>query len=273
MTAGEELMIEIKNYGEVTQIKLSTESNGKPLYWVSAYFVDGLLIDTGSDKTSDELIDFLRTVNLKKAVNTHYHEDHIGGNRKIIEQFGIDIYAHKDSAPLIAAKPFLYPYQEVVFGYPEPADVKILSGTIKTDNCEFRIIETPGHCDGHVVLIETSGRWCFSGDIFTREKIKFIRPEENIGQQIESMNMLISMTNEKMTLFTATGRVIEKGRDALIECVNYLTDLHSKVKRLSNNGMTADQIVTELFGGENIFSQMTNGQFSSLNLVKSLLEI
>lgn len=266
-------MLEIKEYGEITQIKMSRELNGKPVYWVSAYLVDGLLIDTGSEHTSDELAEFLKTHDVKVAVNTHYHEDHIGANRKLQNILGVQVYAHRDSIPLIATRPHLYPYQEVAFGYPEPSVVKPLADIIKTANHEFRIIETPGHCVGHVVLIEMPEGWCFSGDIFAREKIKFIRPEENIAEQIESMKMLLSLPVEKLVLFTAMGRVIGDGKRALSECVEYLKEMEMSVKRLAGEGRSAEDIVTELFGGENVFSQLTNGQFSTMNLVRSLLEI
>lgn len=266
-------MIEINESGEVTQIKLSRGLNGNAVYWVSAYLVDGLLIDTGSCHTSDELIAFLKTRDVKQVVNTHYHEDHIGGNKKIRDSLGIDIYAHKDSVPLIAKKPLLYPYQEIAFGYPDPSDVKIIPDVIKTDMHEFRVIETPGHCTGHVVLMDISKGWCFSGDIFAREKIKFIRPEENIGEQIKSLKMLLSISGEKLVLFTAMGRVIEDGRKALADCIDNLTALEREVKKLAQNGMNAEEIMKSLFGGEHSFSQLTNGQFSTLNLIKSLLEI
>ncbi len=266
-------MLEIKEYGEVTQIRMSRELNGNAVYWVSAYLVDGLLIDTGSNHTSDELINFLKTRVVKMAVNTHYHEDHIGANSKLQKIPGVQVCAHRDSIPLISSRPHLYPYQEVAFGYPEPSEVKLLPDIIKTDNHEFRIIETPGHCIGHVVLIEMSEGWCFSGDIFAREKIKFIRPEEKIGAQMESMRMLLSLPLEKLVLFTAMGRVIEDGKRALSECIENLKEMERSVKRLADEGRSAEDIVSLLFGGENVFSQLTNGQFSTLNLVNSLLEI
>jgi hypothetical protein len=35
-------MIEIKRFEEASQIKLSLEMNGKPLYWAVVYLIDGL---------------------------------------------------------------------------------------------------------------------------------------------------------------------------------------------------------------------------------------
>ena len=40
-------MIEVNQFEEVTQIRMSRVIDGVPIYWVSAYFIDGLLIDVG----------------------------------------------------------------------------------------------------------------------------------------------------------------------------------------------------------------------------------
>ncbi|MHA1362383.1 MAG: hypothetical protein ACTSP1_07580 [Candidatus Freyarchaeota archaeon] len=52
-------MIEVNCFGEVTQIKMSREVDGRPVYWTSAFLVDGLLIDTGPTLTAEELVEFL----------------------------------------------------------------------------------------------------------------------------------------------------------------------------------------------------------------------
>jgi glyoxylase-like metal-dependent hydrolase (beta-lactamase superfamily II) len=63
--------------------------------------VDGLLIDPGCSYTAGELMSYLEKHPPKWGVNTHYHEDHMGGNRLIRERFGINIYAHPEAVPLI----------------------------------------------------------------------------------------------------------------------------------------------------------------------------
>ncbi|MDP3097187.1 MAG: MBL fold metallo-hydrolase, partial [Syntrophales bacterium] len=114
-------MIETALFEEVTQIRMSREIGGKPVYWVAAYLVDGLLIDTGCSFTADELAAFLDGRPVRKVVNTHFHEDHIGGNLALQEKFGVEIFAPADSVPLIAREAKLFPYQETVWGYPAPA--------------------------------------------------------------------------------------------------------------------------------------------------------
>jgi glyoxylase-like metal-dependent hydrolase (beta-lactamase superfamily II) len=264
-------MIQTRQFEQVTQISMSRVLDGKPLYWVAAYLVDGLLVDTGCHFTSGELLEYLRDKNVKQAVNTHFHEDHVGGNRAIMDGLGIDIYAHPGSIPLIAERPRLFPYQEFVWGYPEPTQVKPTPGTIRTDSFSFRVVETPGHSVGHVALMELSKGWCFSGDIFAREQVKFIRPEENVSGLVNSMRKILSLAGDRLVLFTSVGKIVEEGCGALSACIEHLAGLAEKVQHLSREGRTADEILDLVFGGEHNFAQITNGQYTSMNLVKSLL--
>ncbi|MBP7737760.1 MAG: MBL fold metallo-hydrolase [Spirochaetes bacterium] len=266
-------MIETSQFGPITQINMGREMDGRTLYRVSAYLIDGLLIDTGCSHTSQELTAFLREKKVTKAVNTHFHEDHIGGNKDVMDNFGIDIYAHPASIPLIAQRPSLHPIQVMTWGHPAPTDVKAVPDVIYTDNYAFQVIETPGHCAGHVALMELTKGWCFSGDIFTRENVKFIRDEENAGGLIESMRKIVSLAGAGIILFTSLGKIIEDGTKALTSCIEYLLDLAEKARVLVREGHTVDEIVNIIFGGECDFARLTDGHFTSKNLIESLLDM
>lgn len=266
-------MIEIAQFEEIAQIRMSRVIDGVPIYWVSAYLMDGLLIDTGCDYTAEELAPYLDDKRLDAVINTHFHEDHIGCNHIIKDRFNVDIYAHPESIPLIGKDAFLYPYQETVWGYPVPSEVKPIPKQIRTNHFIFEVVETPGHSVGHVALLEKEKGWCFSGDIFSRENLKFIRPEENMSKTIQSMKKLLDFKTERLVLFTSVGKIVEDGRAALEGCIDYLEDLSMKVKNLKGKGYTVGEIVQNIFGGEHNFSQITNGQYTTENLVRSVLKL
>jgi glyoxylase-like metal-dependent hydrolase (beta-lactamase superfamily II) len=264
-------MIEVINFGEVVQINMAREIEGKAAFWVSAYLVDGLLIDTGCSYTAEELLAYLQDMKLEQVVNTHYHEDHIGGNYLIINNPSIKIYAHKASIPLINRVPDLYPYQERVWGYPVPTLVQPVPDFIETDNFKFEVIETPGHCPGHISLFEPSKGWCFTGDLFSSETPRVARPEEDIKELINSMQKLLALNSEKLIIFTSGRRIVEDGKRALEQCITYLSQLISKSQELYKQGFSISTIRDEIFGGESSRAQRTNGQFSSENLIRSAL--
>jgi glyoxylase-like metal-dependent hydrolase (beta-lactamase superfamily II) len=266
-------MIETDDFEEVTRIKMSVEQDGKAVYWAAAYLVDGLLIDTGPHHTREELLAFLEGRCLRLAVNTHFHEDHIGANRLIQERFGIDVFAHPDSIPLIALKPELKWYQEWVWGYPEPSRVSPIGVAVETPRFRFEVIPTEGHCPGHVALAELERGWCFSGDIFISEHPKVIRADEEVAALIRSMRLLSELDTERLVLFTSMGRIIPDGRLALQRCIDYLEELGGRAKELAAAGLALKDIGADLFGRVSSLGALTAGHFSSENLVASLLKM
>ncbi len=257
---------------QIHQIRMSRAVDGKPVYWVAAYLVDGLLVDTGCSHTAIELGDHLAGRDLRLVVNTHYHEDHVGGNHELMTRFAVDILAHRDALPLIGKRNVLYPYQEFVWGYPVPTQVKSLPVALETPGHTFHVIETPGHSPDHICLVELQTGWCFTGDLFAREHPKFIRPEENIRDIMGSMERILALPCPELILFTSVGKILPQGRKALTDCINYLKRLTDRVKAMTDTGLSVDAMVTHLFGGETPFRDLTGGQFSSGHLVSSIRE-
>lgn len=266
-------MIEINKFEEITQIKMSLELEGRPLYWTAAYLIDGLLIDTGPKHTVEELINYLKgqNLNLRFSINTHWHEDHIGAN-KLLQKRGVQIFAHRDSIPLILQPLSLPPYREWVWGIPEPTNVSPIPEKIHTKNYRFDVIETPGHSEGHVALVEPSKGWCFSGDLFYGEKPKVTHPKANILETINSMKKLVALKTDRLVLLSSTGRIIEDGRKALQICIDYLEDLTQKAKNLRKKGLSVTAIREKLLGKESSIAQITKGELSSENLIRLALQ-
>ncbi|MFZ5596457.1 MAG: MBL fold metallo-hydrolase [Bacillota bacterium] len=264
-------MIEVNHFGGVQQIKMSAEMGGRPLYWVAAYLVDGLLIDTGCRHTTAEFITAIQGQRVDLAVNTHHHEDHVGANSILARELGINIYAHPLEAPLINRVPSLNPYQELVWGYPEPCEALPLPEIVKTGCLEFMAVHTPGHCPGHVALVEPNRGWCFSGDLFVSENQKVFRADENIKQIISSAKILLDLDIPAMKLFTSIGRVVEDGRSALEQFISHIEEIKGKVDDLNGRGYPAPAIRDTIFGRESSLRDLTGGHYSIENLILSLL--
>ncbi len=87
---------------------------------------------------------------ITQVVNTHEHQDHIGGNRKVVEATGAKILAHSGAAAAI----------------PEMDRGLAAGDTIKLGaTVELEVLDTPGHTMSHVCLLShTDVPALFCGD-------------------------------------------------------------------------------------------------------------
>ncbi len=262
-------MLATTNYGEVTQIRLCRYPDN-PGGTVSAYLVDGLLIDSGPSYTVEELADFLKDKLLKIVVNTHYHEDHIAANSLLKERYGVELLAHPLAVNKINQPATLYPYQEEVWGYPVPSQVSKIGDTVATNHFRFEVIPTPGHDRDHICLFEPKHGWLFTGDLFVGTRPNVVRPMDDVHQIIADLKKVKDL--KPHILFPAPGKVRTEPVRVLEQTIRYLEDLQQKVMELHNKGLSQAEIVKQIFGNEAPLAEFTQQQFSSLNLVKSLLK-
>lgn len=260
-------MLSANNYGDVTQIKLSRYPETRI---VSAYYVDGLLIDTGLAYTAEELTGFLQSQKIRAAVNTHYHEDHTGANYLLHEILGAQLFAHQLAIDRISQPAKLYPYQELVWGYPIPTQVQALDDSISTDSYHFEVIHTPEHSSGHICLFERNQGWLFTGDLFHSTHPIVARPEENQKQVIRSLRLVQRL--KPRLLFTAPSNVVMEPDKILDETILYLEQLGQKVEELRQNGLTPIEMRQKIFGNEHHMTMRTQEQFSHLNLILGFMK-
>lgn len=265
-------MITQTDYGEVTQFIMGKEINGKVLYSMTVYYVNGLLIDTGPYSVKAEAKNLFQNLPIEKVVNTHHHEDHIGNNFYFQEK-GIPIFAHELAVPLINEPSQwtsrLLNYQKLVWGTPPASNCSALGDSIESQKYRFKVIHTPGHSPDHISLLEEKNGWLFTGDMFLGEKVKLLRRDENVHVSIASLTKLLDY--EFDTMFCCSGRVFDHAKQRIDDKLSWWNDLHQQTLQMRDQGYDATVIRDKLLGDENIFAQSTEGDISKLNLIHSFL--
>jgi glyoxylase-like metal-dependent hydrolase (beta-lactamase superfamily II) len=265
-------MVKLETIGPVTKIKLARALFGYPLYFTAAYWVDGLLIDTGCAYTEGEIMQVLEGLPVEWVVNTHSHEDHIGANAALQEKRGAEILAHSLALPVLAdprGSQLLQPYRRIFWGYPRPSEGQPIGEMVETEHYRFQVIHTPGHSPDHICLYEPDEGWLFSGDLYIGGRDRALRADYNICVIIDSLKEIAPL--EVSRLFPGSGTVRENPSKDLLQKIDYLEETGRRVRELYQRGLNPRQIARRIFGPELLIAYITLGHFSGKGLVESYL--
>lgn len=270
-------MLKSTPYGDVTRLDLARTLVGRGRYWTTAYLVDGMLVDTGCAHTALELVGALADTPLRRVVNTHSHEDHIGANGPLQnKRERLEILAHPMALPVLAdprrAQP-LHPYRRFLWGWPEPSKGQpVLEGTqITTEHYSFRVIHTPGHSLDHFCLYEPQQGWLFTGDLFVGGRDRALRADYDVWQIIASLKRISELPSTR--LFPGSARVRNNPAQELKAKIAYLEELGERVLELHRRGWRLSAIARTECGGFMPLELFTLGHFSRRALVRSYLEL
>ncbi len=268
-------MLKTTRYDDVTRFDLGRTLFGRGRYWTTAYLVDGMLIDTGCAFSARELAEALTDVPLARIVNTHSHEDHIGGNGPLQRRWdSLEILAHPLALPVLAdprgAQP-LQPYRRVIWGWPEPSRGQPISDgdVIETEHHQFDVIHTPGHSPDHVCLYEAQQGWLFTGDLFVGGRDRALRAEYDVWEIIASLKRIAALP--ATTLYPGSARVRDNPAQAIADKIAHLEKLGAEVLALHRQGKRVPEIVRALCGEPMLLEFVTLGHFSRRWLVMSYL--
>jgi glyoxylase-like metal-dependent hydrolase (beta-lactamase superfamily II) len=131
---------------------------------------NGVIIDPGmSSKVEQQMLqDFITKENItvKYIINTHPHIDHIVGNDFCVTEFQAPLVAHEAGMPIYQDAPV----HGLSFGFPKfdypTYDIMINDGeNLMFGNQSWKILYTPGHCDGSVCLYDKKNRLLITGEV------------------------------------------------------------------------------------------------------------
>jgi glyoxylase-like metal-dependent hydrolase (beta-lactamase superfamily II) len=261
----------VSDEGEVVRIRVARKVTGQPAYFTAAYYVDGLLVDTGCAHIAGQFTEAVKNWHVAQIVNTHSHEDHIGANATVAAISGCRIVAHPLALPILANPRLqpLQPYRRIFWGWPEPSQGQPIGEVVRTERYCFQVIPTPGHSPDHISLIEPDQGWLFAGDSYIGGKDQALRKGYDIHGIIASLRRMAELPVQ--TIFSGSGSVRSAGVQPLVEKIAYLEELGEKVQALHAQGLSPRKIRRRLLGPNMPITYITLGHFSAMHLVRSYL--
>jgi ribonuclease/clavin/mitogillin len=264
-------MLQVTAHGPITAIRLAKTVMRHPLYTVTAFLVDGVLVDSGPPHTAREMAAWCRGQSIDQVVNTHHHEDHSGGDARLHHELGLPVSASPLTAALLADFPAIQLYRRVVWGRPQNLVVGPLGDRLETEHHAFEVIPTPGHCPDHVCLWEPRQGWLFSGDLYIHERVRYLREDEDLGALIGSLRRALALGPR--LLVCAHAGVVPDGCGALERKIAYWAGLQAEARTLAAAGLTPRQVSDHLLGKEGRITQVSCGHISQTNLIRALLSV
>jgi len=137
---------------------------------------DCVIVDAGCFDSQEEqqLVDFIENNSLKPQIllNTHYHIDHVLGNKFCQKKWGISPTSHKDSSIFVDN---VWSYSSMFGINPDdiisPAHFLEDGDKVNFGNSTLEVLYTPGHADGSLCFYNSEAKLILAGDLLFQGSI------------------------------------------------------------------------------------------------------
>jgi hydroxyacylglutathione hydrolase len=135
-----------------------------------------IILDPGcyTNEEQQELEQFISMQGLQpvRLINTHAHLDHMLGNAFVHRRWNLLPELHETDLQLLRSAP-LYGELWGIRPEPSPDPVSFLKegDTVRFGRSSFDVLFVPGHCPGHIALLERNQKMLFSGDVVFQSSI------------------------------------------------------------------------------------------------------
>jgi glyoxylase-like metal-dependent hydrolase (beta-lactamase superfamily II) len=262
-------MLKVSEHGPLTRIRMGRKTLGWVVYESSAYLLGDTLVDSGCPATAGALAEWCRGRGVRRVVHTHHHEDHVGGDARLIRECGVSVHAPPRTVSILAKFYRIPTYRRMVWGQPESVSATPFTERVDIGGRPFEVVPTPGHAADHVCLFEPREGWLFTGDLYISPRVRYLRPSEDPCVILESLRRLLTL--EPQLLICSHAGVVEPARPALEERIAAWETLAEKVRGLAAEGHSDRVVTRRLLGREGLLSWLSLGDFAKLNLVRGLI--
>ncbi|MEK7402285.1 MAG: MBL fold metallo-hydrolase [Gemmatimonadota bacterium] len=257
-------MIEFTQYGDVQRLRMWTLRSRAVGYDSSAYFVRGVLIDTGPFHVRGGLGRALRELRPRGVVVTHWHEDH-AGNAAMVAANGFPMWMHEYTERQLRAFPRVKFYRHFTWGRPG----NLRGDVARFDPAPLQVIATPGHSPDHHAVWDAETRTLFSADLWLGVKVRAVAASERPRQIIASLTRAIEL--DPVRVFDAHRGLVDRPVPALEAKRAWLEETIGAVERALAAGDSEDHILRAVLGGEESTGFFSEGEYSRRNFVKAVM--
>jgi ribonuclease/clavin/mitogillin len=233
-------------------------------YFVSAYVIDGVLIDTAFPGVADELAAAVAALTPRGAIVTHWHEDH-AGNVATLAELGLPVHMHpRGEAALRSLEPIRL-YRRLTWGRNRRLSVPLRD----FDVSPLQVIATPGHTDDHIALWHPERRIVATGDLFIGVKVRVAHADESPRNIIASLRTVMAL--EPRLLLDAHRGAVRNPVPVLAAKVAWMEETIGAITTLADEGWSEREIQRRVLGRESIVGWVSRGEYSKRALVRSVL--
>lgn len=237
---------------------------------VILYRIGSTLIDAGPSNRWRQVRSFVQARPPERVLLTHHHEDHSGNGARIQREFDAQVLAHPAALSVLSDGWRLRPYQHLFWGRPLPLHAHAVPDINEAgEGMKLQTLHSPGHADDQVCYLEPERGWLFTGDLYVGSRSRYLRKDENLDLQIESLRKILQY-NFKV-VFCGHRGVVTGGYQAIEEKLDFLVTFRQQVKSLRDKGLSVREITRRLLGREDLTSAATLGHFTKKNLVRGCL--
>lgn len=257
-------MIELQRFGDVERIRMASWGSRLAGMDVSAYVVDGVLVDSGFPRAREELARFLDERRLVGAMLTHYHEDH-AGNVALLAERGIPLLMHPLTLERVRTPSSIRPYRRIVWGTPKPLVGRPPGGP---PSMSLSLYSTPGHSEDHTVVWDARRATLFSGDLWLGVRARVMHVNENPFRIVASLRSVLALQPERM--FDAHRGEVREPVTAIEAKIGFLEDTIAAIQAKTAMGWSERAILRSVLGGDEPVALASGGEYARLNFVRAV---
>jgi|SRR5215203_3216322 len=208
-----------------------------------------LLIDSQFEELTDKILSSINQITDKPVrfvINTHWHQDHTGGNENLVKN-GANIIAHENVRERLSTEQFV----DFLNREYKPSPVNALptityneSITLYVNDDQIDIYHIPhSHTDGDSIIYFNKNNVIHIGDIFVNGRYPFIDHSSggSIDGIITGIEKIISIINNETKIIPGHGLL--SNYNELQDYLFMLKDIRQQVQTMVNNGASLGEII------------------------------